>query len=384
MDSFASAECVGSPSSGCSQYADSGSCNAYNRHNYQCSWYYYSGDYHCSGSPYADCHTWDNDYGLCAESSFHNYNCNWDDYPHCVGYPNGGGYGGYGYGGGGDGWSRDWYTESYGSFSSFVGNENYPDLNFDQDWSYGEVYDGHDDYIGFQSSILVHIDSDGWYDFSIGCDDGCRLAIDGNEVFGYWEDQGYFTTTQSIYLGEGEHIYALDYFEDGGYARLMFNAPGVVVNSVTDCNNYGNQNDCEGVGCTWATGSCYGQYYCDQDWYGCVTSPGCSWVAGWYYFACSGSLSCSQITENACSVIGGCSWLCSEPSILSNWVVNCSQNCTYTGYNNNYVKNFSVSGVSNGYVNIQDSNLTMDRFDGLKYNCQIGIGNKTKLVLKPT
>ena len=70
--------------------------------------------------------------------------------------------------------------------------------------------------------------ADGYYDITVGGDDGYRLSVDGGStwIINRWNDQSYTTTTYSIQLN-GSYNLVLEYYENGGENRVSFTtAPG--------------------------------------------------------------------------------------------------------------------------------------------------------------
>jgi len=63
----------------------------------------------------------------------------------------------------------------------------------------------------------------GNYRFTVTVDDGVRLRIDGNLIIDKWFAQAPTTYTANVYIGRGDHIIALDYFEAGGGALARLN-----------------------------------------------------------------------------------------------------------------------------------------------------------------
>ena len=72
----------------------------------------------------------------------------------------------------------------------------------------------------------------GYYNFTIGGDDGVRLSLDGGATFPYgsYTDHSYTTyTSGSVYLN-GPTALVLEYYENTGYSQVTFN--------YTTCNDY--------------------------------------------------------------------------------------------------------------------------------------------------
>jgi hypothetical protein len=62
--------------------------------------------------------------------------------------------------------------------------------------------------------------SAGTYAFTVGADDGVRLKIDGATRIDDWSDHGYRETSQSVTLTGGPHLIEVEYYEQGGDARV--------------------------------------------------------------------------------------------------------------------------------------------------------------------
>lgn len=72
--------------------------------------------------------------------------------------------------------------------------------------------------------------TNGYYDITVGGDDGYRLSVDGGAtwIINRWNDQSYTTTTHTVHLS-GTHDLVLEYYENGGQNRISFStAPGCV------------------------------------------------------------------------------------------------------------------------------------------------------------
>jgi hypothetical protein len=63
----------------------------------------------------------------------------------------------------------------------------------------------------------------GNYRFNVTVDDGVRLRVDGNLVIDKWFVQPPTTYTANVYLGRGDHLIVLYYFEAGGGALARLN-----------------------------------------------------------------------------------------------------------------------------------------------------------------
>lgn len=94
---------------------------------------------------------------------------------------------------------------------------------FDFDWGDGDIFAGHDDYIGFGATMNVNIERDGPVTFTIGSDDGADLYIDGVRYINNWGIHYYSTKSVTLDLSQGSHHLTLYYFDKTGYARVSFN-----------------------------------------------------------------------------------------------------------------------------------------------------------------
>ncbi len=64
----------------------------------------------------------------------------------------------------------------------------------------------------------------GTYRFSVGADDGARVAIDGNLIINRWSDAvaGFTVNSADVALGAGNHQIIVDYYENMGNAGIQF------------------------------------------------------------------------------------------------------------------------------------------------------------------
>lgn len=88
----------------------------------------------------------------------------------------------------------------------------------------------------------------GYYTFTIGGDDGCRLSLDGGAtyVINNFVDHSYTTyTSATVYLSGNTNL-VLDYYEQGGSSRVSFN--------YTSCTNFSSAP----TGMTGTTSLCFG------------------------------------------------------------------------------------------------------------------------------
>ena len=64
----------------------------------------------------------------------------------------------------------------------------------------------------------------GYYTFTLGSDDGGRLYIDGALVVDSWVDRAYATSPPySVFVADGTHTIAMEFYERGGLARATLN-----------------------------------------------------------------------------------------------------------------------------------------------------------------
>ena len=61
---------------------------------------------------------------------------------------------------------------------------------------------------------------EGMYRFTLTSDDGARLWLDNEYIIERWHQRPATTDEVDVYLEEGVHYLAVDYFEDGGYAMI--------------------------------------------------------------------------------------------------------------------------------------------------------------------
>lgn len=94
-----------------------------------------------------------------------------------------------------------------------------PDANFN--WGYGspgptvpvDYFSGR-----FQRTMVM---SPGFYQFTLGMDDGARLFIDGDLVLNDWRVGSFRQLAAVRYVDGNPHTYVVEYFEDTGQAALQ-------------------------------------------------------------------------------------------------------------------------------------------------------------------
>ncbi|MFH1229262.1 MAG: LamG-like jellyroll fold domain-containing protein [Candidatus Aenigmatarchaeota archaeon] len=125
-----------------------------------------------------------------------------------------------------DRWQRVWYIQSTGAC---LGNgPDQTSVEFDDNWGTGNLEYGTADDIEFTSSRKIYISATGTYTFTVGSDDGVALWIDGNVVLDRWYDRSYTTDSVDVYLTAGNHDFRLDFYENGGDARVYFSYSQIV------------------------------------------------------------------------------------------------------------------------------------------------------------
>jgi PA14 domain len=61
------------------------------------------------------------------------------------------------------------------------------------------------------------------YDITATADDGIRVWVDNNLVIDQWAEHSPTTYTATVYLGQGQHSFRVEYFEAGGDATAIVN-----------------------------------------------------------------------------------------------------------------------------------------------------------------
>jgi len=138
-----------------------------------------------------------------------------------------------------DRWQRVW--KSYNGSYCLGNGPDEANIQFDNNWGDGTVAHSRTDDIQFTSSRSINIPAAGTYRFTVGSDDGVRLYIDGVLRIDQWIVRGYAANTADVALTAGYHSFRLDYFEDGGGARVSFSyaaLPDLVVQSISTNPTY--------------------------------------------------------------------------------------------------------------------------------------------------
>jgi hypothetical protein len=92
-----------------------------------------------------------------------------------------------------------------------------PNLNYN--WGTGSPQTGTVNADNFSARWTRYIDvTPGTYSFTITCDDGMRLWVDGELILEAWYEHPALTLTAQKYLGPGHHLIRVEYYEKGGLA----------------------------------------------------------------------------------------------------------------------------------------------------------------------
>lgn len=152
-----------------------------------------------------------------------------------------------------DRWQRIWYTHSTGALLGSTPDQT--SAIFDNNWSSGVITYSKSDNIEFRSSRTINILTAGSYTFTVGADDGVRLWIDDVLKIDKWINQAYTTYTVTLNLTAGNHKLRLDYYEDGGNARVSFNynAQTVVTGATYYVATNGSDSNAGTLSAPWRT-----------------------------------------------------------------------------------------------------------------------------------
>ncbi len=91
----------------------------------------------------------------------------------------------------------------------------------DENWARGGPLPGVDDYYSARYEKQITVSDAGWHRFTIGADDGIRMYVDGVIEYDRWVRKGFSTQTVDVHLDAGEHDIKIEYYEWGGYARVL-------------------------------------------------------------------------------------------------------------------------------------------------------------------
>ena len=88
----------------------------------------------------------------------------------------------------------------------------------------------------------------GWYNFTIGGDDGIRLSTDGGSswLISDWSDHSYRTNSSGDVYLDGNYNLVLELYEDGGDSRVSFNYSQANYRAQIENVDFGNTDWCTG------------------------------------------------------------------------------------------------------------------------------------------
>ncbi len=92
-------------------------------------------------------------------------------------------------------------------------------VNFN--WGSGGPFPGVVDTFSARFTIPIEMPADGAAHVTVTCDDGCRLAVDGQVELDKWFDQSATTYDLDVWLGAGPHSAVLLWYENGGEAVIQ-------------------------------------------------------------------------------------------------------------------------------------------------------------------
>ncbi|MGC4040864.1 MAG: T9SS sorting signal type C domain-containing protein [Flavobacterium sp.] len=130
---------------------------------------------------------------------------------------------------------------------------------FDQDWGSGSVSGGnlcgtYADQFFIRYKMQRNFTA-GYYTFTVGGDDGYRLSLDGGATYivNNFVDHSYTTSTSATYYLSGNTNLVLDFYEQGGSARISFNYVACTNSSTAPTAISGSSSLCYGNGGTTLT-----------------------------------------------------------------------------------------------------------------------------------
>jgi hypothetical protein len=125
-------------------------------------------------------------------------------------------------------WNRVWCDMNFNI--KLADAPNQPNLQFDDNWGGGTVGGIQPNDIGFRSGRKINLEA-GNYTFYLGSDDGSRLWIDGELCIDNWGDHGHEELNcTKIYTSSETHDFRIDYYENGGDARVNFYYTSIPLN----------------------------------------------------------------------------------------------------------------------------------------------------------
>lgn len=117
-------------------------------------------------------------------------------------------------------WDVNWKTiTGDGQWGGVVGTSQFSPT-FWHDWSTGIVFQGYDDYIGFEANMQINMQRDGPVTFKVGGDDTFWLYLDSASlIVSGTKNWGVYKT---IYLSRGMHTLSLWWRDITGDAVVLF------------------------------------------------------------------------------------------------------------------------------------------------------------------
>jgi len=128
-------------------------------------------------------------------------------------------------------WSADWYTiTDLIKWDTSIGNSEFPST-FDYNWGNGVVYGGYSGDIGFEAYAVINMQrtSGGPVTFTIGCEDGATLELDGIRIVDELQTGAYRTRSYTTYVSHGQHRLRLYYYVKDPPAHISFNCDSDVL-----------------------------------------------------------------------------------------------------------------------------------------------------------
>jgi hypothetical protein len=119
-------------------------------------------------------------------------------------------------------WSVNWktLTGDY-QWGASVGSSQFPAV-FNYNWGSSAVFQGYDDFIGFDATMQVKMQRNGPVSFTISSDDASRLSLDGTVIINLWSNGGHAATSKVVYLTPGLHTLKLEWYDIGAGAYITF------------------------------------------------------------------------------------------------------------------------------------------------------------------
>ena len=95
------------------------------------------------------------------------------------------------------------------------------DAAIDFDWGSGEGPTGSRNDFSARWARTIEVPASGEYSLTIGADDGIRVFVDGVDVYSDWRNGSFRSETVSIPLQAGPRDVVVEYYEQGGRARVL-------------------------------------------------------------------------------------------------------------------------------------------------------------------